>query len=60
MLVIVNDQPCGSERSYNPLRLAVALAKREDVDLRLVEGTRRSTLEKLADWTLWSDRILVF
>ena len=35
MLVIVNDQPYGSERPYNALRLAGALAKREDVELRV-------------------------
>jgi Uncharacterized conserved protein involved in intracellular sulfur reduction len=35
ILVIVNDQPYGSERPYNALRLAGALAKREDVELRV-------------------------
>ncbi len=35
ILVIVNDQPYGSERPYNALRLAGSLAKREDVDLRV-------------------------
>jgi uncharacterized protein involved in oxidation of intracellular sulfur len=113
MLVIVNDQPYGNERPYNALRLAGALAKREDVDLRvflfgdavacavagqklpdghyhldrmlkplirrgevgccgtcldarglgeqlLVDGARRSSLEELADWTLWADRTLTF
>ena len=35
LLVIVNDQPYGSERPYNALRLAGALAKREDVELRV-------------------------
>lgn len=34
-LVIVNDQPYGSERPYNALRLAGALAKRDDVELRV-------------------------
>jgi uncharacterized protein involved in oxidation of intracellular sulfur len=33
--VIVNDQPYGSERPYNALRLAGALAKREEVELRV-------------------------
>jgi uncharacterized protein involved in oxidation of intracellular sulfur len=113
VLVIVNDQPYGSERPYNALRLGGALAKREGVDLRvflfgdavacaiagqklpdghyhldrmlkplirrgevgccgtcldsrglddrlLVEGARRSTLEELADWTLWADQTLTF
>jgi uncharacterized protein involved in oxidation of intracellular sulfur len=35
ILVIVNDQPYGSERPYNALRLAGALAKRDGVDLRV-------------------------
>lgn len=35
VLVIVNDQPYGSERPYNALRLAGALAKRDSVDLRV-------------------------
>jgi uncharacterized protein involved in oxidation of intracellular sulfur len=34
-LVIVNDQPDGSERPYNALRLAGALSKREDAELRV-------------------------
>ena len=33
--MIVNDQPYGSERPYNALRLAGELAKREQVDLRV-------------------------
>ena len=35
LLVIVNDQPYGSERPYNALRLAGALSKREGVELRV-------------------------
>ena len=35
ILVIVNDQPYGSERPYNALRLAGSLAKREGVELRV-------------------------
>lgn len=112
--VIVNDQPYGSERPCNALRLAGALAKRDEVDLRiflfgaavacaiagqrlpdghyhldrmlkplvppgrgrllrgtcldargvaeelLVEGSWRSSLEELADWTLWADKTLTF
>ena len=26
----------------------------------LAEGTHRSTLDELTDWTQWADRILVF
>jgi uncharacterized protein involved in oxidation of intracellular sulfur len=29
-------------------------------DADLTEGTKRSTLEQLADWTLWADKTLVF
>lgn len=113
-LLILNDPPYGTERSYNALRLAGALAKREGEQVRvfllgdaaacakrsqkvpqgyynvevmlgavarrggtigvcgtcmeargiaaeeLVEGTHRGTMEELADWTLWADRVLVF
>lgn len=114
ILLILNDAPYGTERSYNGLRLAYALAKREETEVRvflladavgcavagqrvpqgyynlermvaalgrrgaevglcgtcmdaravadasLVPGARRSTLEELADWTLWAERLLVF
>ncbi len=113
-LLILNDPPYGTERSYNGLRLAGALAKRDGQAVRvflmgdaaacakggqkvpqgyynlgrmlqvvsqhrgeigvcgncmearglgdtdLVQGSRRSTLEELTDWTLWADRVLVF
>ena len=35
ILVIVNDQPYGSERPYNALRLAGTLAKHDGVELRV-------------------------
>lgn len=113
-LFILNEAPYGNERSYNALRLAGALAKREGESIRvflmgdaaacakagqkvpqgyynvelmlrgpvrhgalvgvcgtcmdargiaegeLGEGVRRSTLEELADWEQWAERILVF
>lgn len=113
-LFILNDPPYGSERSYNALRLAGALAKRNGGDLRvflmgdaaacaksgqcvpqgyyninrmlqvislrsvpvgvcgscmdargisegdLLEGTRRSTLDELTDWTQWAEKVLIF
>ena len=113
-LLVLNDPPYGTERSYNGLRLAGALAKREERDVRvfligdavgcavagqatpdgyynlgrmitlavhhgaevgccgscleargiseemLIEGTRRSSLEELADWTLWANQIITF
>jgi uncharacterized protein involved in oxidation of intracellular sulfur len=112
--LILNDPPYGTERSYNVLRLAGALCKREGeevkvfligdaascakanqkvpqgyyslelmlrgvtrrggevgvcgtcmdargiADTELAEGTRRSTLEQLTDWTQWADKVLVF
>ncbi len=113
-LLILNDPAYGTERSYNGLRLAGALVKRQTEEVRvflmgdaascarsgqkvpqgyyniermlqvvmqnrgevgvcsgcmdarglhdveLVEGARRSSLEELADWTVWADRVLVF
>jgi uncharacterized protein involved in oxidation of intracellular sulfur len=113
ILLILNDAPYGNERAYNTLRLAAALASKDDQKVRLflmadavncakggqkvpegyynlqlmlakvlrkgevalcgtcmdarglrddelVEGTRRSTLAQLADWTVESDKVLVF
>ena len=114
ILVILNDPPYGTERSYNGLRLAGALAKRQAVvarvflmadaagvaktgqtvpqgfyhvgrmlqvvlqqggevgvcgscmdarglaDADLIDGARRSSMEELADWTVWADRVVVF
>jgi uncharacterized protein involved in oxidation of intracellular sulfur len=113
-LFILNDPPYGTERSYNGLRLAGALAKREGETVRvflmgdgascakagqktpngyynlermlhvltghgaaigvcgscmdaraltpdeLVPGAHKSSLDELADWTQWADRVLVF
>ena len=113
-LFVLNDPPYGTERSYNALRLAGALAKREGEEVRvflmgdaaacakagqsvpqgyyninrmvqavilqraavgacgscmdargiketeLLEGTRRSSMEELADWAQWADKVLVF
>ncbi len=35
LLFVLNDAPYGSERSYNGLRHAMAMAKQEDVDVRV-------------------------
>lgn len=113
-LFILNDPPYGTERSYNGLRLAGTLVKREGEQVRvfligdaaasakrgqkvpqgyyntevmlgavtrrggtvgvcgtcmdargitpeeLSDGTHRSTMEELADWTLWADRVVTF
>jgi uncharacterized protein involved in oxidation of intracellular sulfur len=34
-LLVLNDPPYGTERSYNGFRLALSLAKREDVEVRV-------------------------
>lgn len=114
-LFVLNDAPYGTERSYNALRMAGSVSKRDaseevkvfligdavscakahqkvpqgyyniEVMLRsiarhggeigicgtcidargiteaeLTEGTKRSTLEQLTDWTLWADKTFVF
>lgn len=113
-LFILNDPPYGTERSYNALRLAGALAKSGTTGLKvflmgdaaacakrgqsvpngwynvgrmvqavtarqvpvgvcgscmdargitepeLVDGARRSTLEELAEWTAWANKVVVF
>lgn len=113
-LFILNDPPYGSERSYNGLRLAGALAKRDGEEVRvflmgdaaacgkagqtvpqgyynlermlrvvtqargqvgvcascmdargigereLAQGARRSSLDELAEWSGWAERVLVF
>jgi len=113
-LFILNDAPYGSERTYNGLRVAGALAKLEGNAVRVFligdgasaahrnqkvpqgfynievmlgsvirhegavgicgtcmdargmgegdisEGTHRSTLAELAEWTAWADKVLVF
>jgi uncharacterized protein involved in oxidation of intracellular sulfur len=113
-LFILNDAPYGSERTYNGLRLAGAIAKQEGNEVRLfmigdaasaahrnqkvpqgfyntevmtgnlirhggkvgvcgtcmdargladsdlAEGTHRSTLAELVEWTGWADKTLVF
>lgn len=29
-------------------------------DSQLVQGTRRSDMDELADWTLWADKVIAF
>lgn len=113
-LFVLNDAPYGSERTYNGLRLAGALARQEGSEVRvfligdaasaahsqqktpggyynievmlaaiarhggaigvcgscmdargmtpddLVTGTHRSSMDELAKWTAWTDKVLVF
>ena len=113
-LLILNDPAYGTERSYNGLRLASALAKRDDTEVRvfligdavtcamanqkvpdgyyhldrmigsaarhgaevgccgtcldargieernLTKGARRSTLDELAEWAAWADKVISF
>ncbi len=35
VLIVLNDPPYGTERSYNGLRLAGSLARRDEVDLKV-------------------------
>lgn len=113
-LLILNDPPYGTERSYNGLRLAISLARNDDNQVRvfligdavgcakknqkvpkgyynlevmlgslarrgaaigvcgscidargiaeseLADGCRRSSMDELTQWTVASDRVLVF
>ncbi len=113
-LLILNDPAYGSERSYNGLRLAGALAKRDATEVRvfligdavgcamagqrvpdgyyhldrmiesaarhgaevgccrtcldargldedhLAKGAHRSTLDELAEWAEWADKVITF
>ena len=113
-LLILNDAPYGSERTYNGTRLAGALAKQADSEVRmfligdaaaaahnkqkvpagfynldvmlgslvkhagvigvcgtcmdargiaaddLIDGSHRSSMDELTQWTLWADKVLVF
>ena len=113
-LFILNEAPYGTERDYNGLRLAGALAKREGEQVKvfligdaaacakkdqklpqgyysievmvkgvarqngeigvcgtcmdargmtgpeLIEGTKKSTLEELTNWTQWADKVITF
>ena len=113
-LFILNDPAYGTERSYNGLRLAASLAKRDDNEVRvfligdavscamadqkvpdgyyhldrmilsaarhgaevgccgtcmdargitdemLAKGARRSTLDELAEWTAWAEKVVTF
>jgi uncharacterized protein involved in oxidation of intracellular sulfur len=114
-LFVLNAAPYGDERSYNGLRLAGALAKQSEHEVRiflqgdaaptakagqrvpegfynlqlmlsrvarsgegrvgvcgtcmdargltepeLAPGTHRGTLDELAQWTVWADKVLVF
>jgi uncharacterized protein involved in oxidation of intracellular sulfur len=113
-LVILNDPPYGTERSYNALRLARSLLLKEAAEVRvfllgdaaacarsgqkvaqgyyniadmlgavarrggevsicgtcmeargikdadLIAGAQRGTMDQLAEWTAWADKVLVF
>ena len=69
-LFILNDPPYGTERSYNALRVArrggeigvcgTCMDARGIGDAELVQGTHRSTLDELTEWTAWADKVLVF
>ena len=114
LLLILNDPPYGTERSYNALRLARSLAGKDGTELRLFlmgdavgcavsgqktpdgyytldtmiralgrkrvsigscgtcmdargvteamlcEGARRSSMDELAEWSLWAEKVITF
>ena len=114
VLLVLNDPPYGTERSYNALRLARPLAAREGTELRifmmgdavgcavsgqktpdgyynldtmvrslarkrvpigccgtcldargiteamLSDGAHRSSMEELAEWTEWAEKVVTF
>ncbi|MFQ5837515.1 MAG: DsrE/DsrF/TusD sulfur relay family protein [Thermoplasmata archaeon] len=115
ILLILNDPPYGTERTYNALRLATSLLRKEgDLALRLflqgdaavaakagqevpkgyyniqlmlrsitrrggtvgvcgtcmdargisdaelIEGTKRSSLDEVTEWTLWANKVISF
>ena len=114
VLLILNEAPYGSERTYNSLRLAGSLARQEGAEVKvfligdasaaahrqqkvpsgfynievmlgtvarhggvigvcgscmdaraikpedLIEGSHRSSMEELTQWTSWADKTLVF
>jgi uncharacterized protein involved in oxidation of intracellular sulfur len=113
-LIILNDPPYGTERSYNALRLARSLTAKEGTELRvfmmgdavgcavagqktpdgyynldtmvrslvrkrtsiggcgtcmdargitepmLSEGAHRSSMDELAEWTRWAEKVITF
>lgn len=56
VLAICQGPAYGDEHSYNGLRLAGALAKHD----QLTAPAHRATLDDLADWVLWADKIVTF
>jgi len=114
LLLILNDPPYGTERSYNALRLASSLASKEGTEVRvfligdavgcavagqktpdgyynldrmvrsltrkgapvsccgtcieargitdemLSDGAQHSSMDELAEWSLWADKVLTF
>jgi len=53
--------PAQAARPPRPDRLLRQLHGRARLgEQQLIEGARRSDLEELTDWTLWSDKSLVF
>lgn len=60
-LLVLNDAPYGSERTYNGARLGGALARQEgSAAADLIAGAHRSSLDELTQWTAWADKLLVF
>ena len=51
-LFILNDQPYGTERSYNGLRLAGALARRAGEEIKIFLIGDAASCAKATGWTL--------
>lgn len=54
-LFILNDPPCGTERSYNALRLARNVLEKETGQSELCVFLIGDTA-----WTEWAGKVLVF
>lgn len=69
-LIILNDPPYGTERSYNGLRLVLGkgtvllcgtcMGARGLAEAEIAPGTRRSTMDELVAAAIAADKVLVF
>jgi len=54
--MIVSAMRRGAEIAY----CGACMDARGIDDAHLVDGTRRSTLDELAEWTGWADKVITF
>jgi hypothetical protein len=50
----------GRSSRADKTRPTVGVNSRKPTSYSLTKGTRRSTLDELADWTLWADQVITF